>query len=488
MRTWFTVILCFTLILITGCTDNSNSSPTEKDQVEQVKSEKTAQMESHLKTENIIYGPAGPIYKIDVTYDDKKHQISGTMHVSFVNNLDKTLEHIYFNLWPNAKEFKSGGVQVDNVQFNNKPVKFDVKKTKLNVSGLSLKTDEEATIKMDFTVTIPEMKNRFGWYDTNVSLGNWFPILAVYDNEGWNLDTYFAGGESFYSLTSDFDVTLKTNKGQMIATTGQSLGKVTMEDGLAIHHFKAKNVRDFAIVMNSAFNQSTFNENGIKINVFYEEENKEYAKYMMDTARYSLSLYGKLFGKYPWPELDIIGMPINVGLGMEYPQLVMISLKSDEEKEKYAIYHTTEHEIAHQWFYGAVGNNQYDEPWLDESFASFASYIALHDKKPNFKWVRAIGKKYYHLTSPASTFLKHKEDDGLAMYGDVIYDYGAKALNELRKKLGDDAFYKGMQAYFEEMKFKVATTADFIRIMEQSSGEDLSKFFKDHRVYLDDTR
>lgn len=482
MLKWMTAILCFTVILIAGCTNNPNSSSTEKDQTD----EKITPTQPHLKTEDIVYGPANPTYKLDVTYDDKKHQISGSMSVQFVNNLNKTLEHIYFNLWPNAKELNGGGVQVDNIQLNNKPVNFDVKKTKLDIFGLTLKPENKASIKMEFTVTVPKMRSRFGWYDTNISLGNWFPILAVHDNESWNLDPYFASGESFYSVTSDFDVTLRTNKGQVIATTGQSFGKVTMEDGLAVHHFEAKNARDFAIVMNSAFNQSTIIENGVQINVFYEEKDKKSAKYMMDSALYSLSLYGKLFGKYPWSELDIIGMPLNEGLGMEYPQLVMINLKS--EKDKYAIYHTTEHEIAHQWFYGAVGNNQYDEPWLDESFASFASYIAFHDKKPNFKWVRAISKKYYHLTSPVSTFTGRAADDGLKMYGDVIYDYGAKVLNELRKKLGDDVFYKGMQAYFEEMKFKVATTADFVRVMEQTSRKDLSKFFKDHRVYLDDTR
>lgn len=484
MRSWLIVILCSILILITGCTEDTDSPSTKKEATP----DKTEHYDStDLKTEGITYGPAHPTYKIDVIYDDKKHQISGTMDVQFDNNLDKTLEHIYFNLWPNAKEFKSGGIEVNNVQFNNEPVKFDVKKTKLNISGLSLKPEDKATIIMDFTVTIPEMKSRFGWYGANVSLGNWFPILAVYDNEGWNLDPYFAYGDSFYSLTSDFNVTLKTNKEENVVTTGELVGKITKEDDMVVHHYKAKNVRDFAIVMNKSFNQTTSMVNDVKVNVFYTDEHKEYAEYMMETAQYSLTLYGDLFGKYPWPELDIVGVKLN-SLGMEYPQLVMISLKSDKEKEKYAIYHTTEHEIAHQWFYGVVGNNQYDEPWLDESFATFASYVALYNKKPDFRWVREIGKKYYHLNSPVSTFMEHAADDGLKMYGDVIYNYGAKTLNELRNKLGDDAFYKGMQAYFEEMKFKVATTADFIRIMEQSSGEDLSKFFKDHRVYLDDTR
>ncbi|WP_430786818.1 M1 family metallopeptidase [Virgibacillus flavescens] len=487
MRLRFLIILCTILVITAGCTketsstSNPNDSETKQDGVTQTKSYESADLE----TKNIKYGPANPAYKMDVTYDDKKHQISGTLHVAFDNNLDKTLNHIYFNLWPNAKEFKNGGIQVDNVLFNEEPVEYEVKDTKLDISEVSLKTGKSASVNMDFTVTIPEQQHRFGWTDTQVSLGNWFPILAVYDDEGWNLDPYFAGGDPTYSLTSNFDVTLTASKEQNIITTGQSVGNVTSENGMNVHQFKAENVRDFAIVMNKSFNHYTEMVNGIKVNVVVTEAQKKYATYMLDTAKYALPLYEELFGEYPWPELDIVGMNISA-LGMEYPQLVMINL--DKEPERSAIYGTTEHEIAHQWFYGVVGNNQFDEPWLDESFATFAHHTAFFGEQLDYTWVRAIGKKYYRLTSAASVFMEHAEDDGMKMYQDVMYDYGAKTLYDLQQKLGDDLFYKGMQTYFEKMKFKVATTADFVRIMQQSSGEDLSAFFRDHRVRVSDTR
>lgn len=483
----FIIILCSILFIVAGCTEEKDTSSTiKKSDTNQEQQVKTNSNEStDLETDNIHYGPGSPSYKIDVTYDDKKHQVSGTLNVQFDNNLDKTLSHIYFNLWPNAEAFKNGGIEVDDVQFNKKPVEYKIKDTKLDISGISFEKGESASINMDFIVTIPEQQHRFGWHGEQVSLGNWFPILAVYDNEGWNLDPYFAEGESFYSLTSDFEVTLRTNEGETILTTGQSMGDVTMEDGMSVRHYKAKNVRDFAIVMNKSFNQNSSMVNDIKVNVYFTDENKAYAKYLMDTAKYALPLYKKLFGKYPWPELDIVGMKMNA-LGMEYPQLVMI--KIDKDIDKYAIYHTTEHEIAHQWFYGAVGNNQFDEPWLDESLASYAGYAAFYGEYMDFRWVREIGKKYYRLTSPVSIFMKHAEIDGIKMYGDVMYDYGAKTLNELREKLGDDKFYKGIQTYFEEMKFNIATTADFIRIMEQSSGENLSSFFHENRVRVSDTK
>ncbi|HET7615355.1 MAG TPA: hypothetical protein VFK27_00265, partial [Bacillales bacterium] len=121
---------------------------------------------------------------MNVAYDANKHQISGKMSVKFKNNLNKTLNKIYFNLWPNADDFKAGGIKVANVQFNGEKADFHVDKTKLEISGLSFGKGEQAMVKMDFKVKLPKKHDRFGWYDETVSFGNWFPILAVFDNEG----------------------------------------------------------------------------------------------------------------------------------------------------------------------------------------------------------------------------------------------------------------------------------------------------------------
>ncbi|MFC0522973.1 M1 family aminopeptidase [Pontibacillus salicampi] len=131
-----------------------------------------------------------------------------------------------------------------------------------------------------------------------------------------------------------------------------------------------------------------------------------------------------------------------------------------------------------------IGNNEYDEPWLDESFASFAA--ALYDGDLESLHVPAPRPDYYHLSSPVSTFTDHADEGGINYYYYTIYDYGASTINDLRKKLGDETFYKSMQIYFQLKKFDVTTTKDFIDIMEVVSGEDLDAFFQQHRVYEQD--
>ena len=70
----------------------------------------------------------------------------------------------------------------------------------------------------------------------------------------------------------------------------------------------------------------------------------------------------------------------------------------------------------------------------------------------------------------------------------MIYGYGSRTLNILRLELGDEQFYQSMKAYFKEMKFGVSTTADFMRVMQKTSGKDLSAFFESHRVFVSDQK
>jgi aminopeptidase N len=91
-----------------------------------------------------------------------------------------------------------------------------------------------------------------------------------------------------------------------------------------------------------------------------------------------------------------------------------------------------------------------------------------------------------HLSASIATFTEVQKKGLRNNYYMVVYKYGDETIKDLRNLLGDKQFFASMQAYFNEMKFGVSSTADFIRIMEQTSKKDLSKFFEDHRVYAAD--
>ncbi|WP_409294095.1 M1 family metallopeptidase [Peribacillus sp. SCS-26] len=431
-----------------------------------------------------VLGPAAPKYKLDASYDSETHKVKGKLQVTFKNNLKMDLHELYFNVWGNAETYtdNGGGIDVSNVKVNGKRAVYNVDATALHIPTVNLKKNKPATVTMDFDVTVPEQQDRFGWYKNTVSLGNWFPILAVYDKEGWNVDPYFPYGESFYSLTGDFDVTLKTDKKQVIAATGTEVGRPLLINNKITRHYKAKDVRDFALEMDPNYKVKKGSVNHVKINVYYTEEQAKYADSMLKAGLRSIDLFSDHFGTYPWPELDIVGMEGWFG-GMEYPQLTMISIAGNRSKEW--VESVTAHEIGHQWFYGIIGNNEYDEPWLDESFASFAA--ALHDNDLDGLTTKPHPNPDFHLSSPISKFTSYGEEGIDAYYG-MIYGYGSRTLNDLRLKLGDKVFYSAMKNYFKEKKFGITTTRDFIRIMERETGRDLGEFFQEHRVFIADQK
>ncbi|HEU5139927.1 MAG TPA: M1 family metallopeptidase [Bacillales bacterium] len=442
-------------------------------------------VKNHVGSKKEILGPTDPSYNMDIFYDKNNHTITGSMSVTFKNNLDKTLNHVYFNLWDNAGVFTSngGGITVSNVKVNGETATFDVNGVHLDISDLSLPKNRPVTVQMDFNISIPNQMDRFGWYNTTVSLGNWFPILAVYDDEGWNLDPYYPYGEAFYSLTSQFDVTVTTDKDEVIATTGREIGQPEIHDGLATHHYKAHQVRDFALEMSTDYMVKSAQVKNVDVNVYYTEAQAKYADSLLEAGKRSIRLFSEKFGKYAWPKLDIASMKGWFG-GMEYPQLVMISIVGNPSQAWAKS--VTAHEIGHQWFYGMVGDNEYDEPWLDESFAAFSA--ALFDGTLDQLNTAPPDEPYYHLSSSVSDFTAHASEGGIGAYYNTIYGYGSRTLNDLRELLGDEAFYDSIHQYFKKEKFEVSSTAEFIHIMEQASGQDLSEFFKNHRVYVSDQK
>ncbi|AXH99360.1 M1 family peptidase [Sporosarcina sp. PTS2304] len=446
--------------------------------------ENNEKAESHysakeLSTQSIRYGPAAPSYTIDAVYEESTHAISATMQVSFENNFEPEMTSVYFSIWPNAQVFTDGKIDIQEVLSEEKRLPYEVDDTTLKVSELSIPQDQQITLDIAFQVTIPEDKHRFGWSGKQVSLGNWFPILAVHDSHGWNLHPYFDYGESFYSLNGDYDVRFTLPNSIHVVATGE-VNETRSVGDQKTHHFTAKNVRDFAAVFYSkrVAKKQRVEDTDIFVYAYDDEE----AALIMDAATKSFTTYSELFGPYPWDTLTLTSVDYseNFDGGMEYPQLVMMNTPFLNDEENLAV--TVMHEVAHQWFYSLVGNNPYREPWLDESLTTFASYVAYYDTA-TFDWIDDEPLKY-SITSAVSDFAESDMD----VYGDIMYDSGALMLSNLHRKLGDEKFYKGLRAYVKEMTFHIATTADFIRIMQEQSGENLEEFFTSHQVFLEETR
>jgi aminopeptidase N len=199
----------------------------------------------------------------------------------------------------------------------------------------------------------------------------------------------------------------------------------------------------------------------------------------------AIETFNELYAPYPYTELDLVATP-TLALGIEYPGAIVIAdrLLLGEFGEQTSAYFesTVAHEVAHQWFYNLVGNDQLDEPWLDESLAQFATWQYY---KVNFGNEGADGfEEALHLrwervkNAPIPVGLPVSDYSGLE-YGAIVYGRGALFFDALRQKMGTEAFGAFMKDYVATFSWQIATTEGLKFLAEKHCNCDLSALFEE---------
>ncbi|MFE6855093.1 M1 family aminopeptidase, partial [Streptomyces sp. NPDC057674] len=235
----------------------------------------------------------------------------------------------------------------------------------------------------------------------------------------------------------------------------------------------ARGVRDFAWAAGPFASKSVTTPGGVRLNAYWTATTSpEGVAVDLRDAVGSVDEFGRRFGRYPYGELDLVMSDNLDDFGsMEFPGLVLLWT----EPEGSAVVH----EIAHQWFYGIVGNDQFASPWLDESFAQYAN------------------ERYYRLdtttcwddqgmwpsdTAALTRSMGYYADGRRSEYVRVVYRRGSCALHDLERTLGGPAMAALLRGYVRDHWLGVATTEDFKRAAQAATPEDLGPFWTEHRI------
>lgn len=327
-------------------------------------------------------------YKIDIEFDPAQKKYTGKQSVKYINNEDVSLSEIYFHIYPNAfkndnttpysldsyiRDFSPGFINVTKVTVEDKEIEYSILgeddtllKIPLELALAPVKTVE---IYMEYEVTLPNAAERFGYGDNTFQIGNGYPIAAVYDSREWNIDPYYSMGDPFYSDVSNYSVTIKAPKEYIIACSGKILSEET-QGKYKIWKVEAKLMRDFAWAASQNFIIQEKVVDGILVKNYLLPNNEGVNNQASELAYKSVEVYNRIFGKYPYEVLSVVTADAT---GMEYPGMVFVWQSTTFGNKSFES--TLTHEIAHQWWYGAVGNNQIEEPWLDESFAIYSEKL-----------------------------------------------------------------------------------------------------------------
>lgn len=457
-------------------------------------------------------------YTMEIEMDVEKNQFQGNQKLLYTNHSPDTLKRVFYHLYFNAfqpgsmmdvrsrtiddpdprvgnrilnlSESEQGYQKIKSLRQDGKPLKFKVNGTILEVElNQPILPAKSSTFEMEFEAQVPLQIRRSGRDNREgirYSMTQWYPKMVEYDLHGWNANPYV--GREFHGVWGSFDVTINIDKEYVLGATGvlqnpEEVGhayaneKQQMEQGDQLKwHFKAPRVHDFAWVADPDFTHKTAElKNGTLLHFLYQADST--TVYWDSLPRYAIRIFETMnanFGEYPYEQYTIAQGGDG---GMEYPMITLIT----GDRSKGSLIGVTAHEAAHSWYQHLLATNEALYPWMDEGFTTYATHFVLDKILPNFTPFMRSYSGYFNLTAsgkqePLSTHADHYQTN--RAYGVASYSMGMIFLHQLSYIVGQDQLMQSMKRYFKEWAYKHPKPNDFIRIVEKTSGMELSWYLR----------
>lgn len=430
-------------------------------------------------------------YTIRATLDPAKLTVRGSQLVEFTNRSAGPLSAIYFHLYPNHPDF-GGRLDVTAARVNGQPVGSGVENrdTLLRLDlAQPLATGASARIELEFSSRTPRnaSANRYGAFNQEAgvwSLADFYPLLARYfPDTGWDRRAIESRGDFVVSTTALYDVTLDTPSDWSLAASGTRLSAEDLPNGLRRERSVSGPQREFFVAALKGLDQASSMVDGTRITTYYQRDDPEAGRRSLAVAERSLRAFTKAYGPYPFGELEVVQAALTQFLGVEYPGIVLIEQRLYEQNNQ-GFETTVAHEVAHQWWYGLVGNDAQGEAWLDEGLASYSQlvyYRALGDTAQAERELQAFRNAYSALRKRGADGAMNRSPGEMrgGTYVPLVYAKSALFFEALRLQVGDAAFARFVQSYFTNLRYREATGPDLLAAAEAGCSCDLDSFYRD---------
>jgi hypothetical protein len=438
-------------------------------------------------------------YNLRLDLDYTQHNFSGQSRVVYTNTETTTLEALNFRLFPNGgKSYGDGSLTITRALLEGQEVEgqLSLNDTVFKVDlPTGLAPGERVQMDFDFQGQVPEdfgspgQQTGYGIYNFSqgvMAMADWYPVLAVYDDKGWNLDPVSGIGDSVYSDMAFYTVEVSLPGDLVLAATGVPASKQSGQGNLIRYRYVSGPTRDFFLVVSPDFKTASRTVEGTRVNSYFLPGHEQAGEQALQVAVDSLQAYSRRFGPYPYTELDVVDAPMRGAGGVEYPSIVLVAGYLYDEPGRTDFTVATAHEVAHQWWYNLVGNDVIDDPWMDEALATYSSALyyeavqgeGAYQANVNYwqdRYSQVVAQKEDDLVTAS---LEHYENSSQAgSYGGVVYIKGALFFAELRQEIGEQAFFNALENYFEEDKYRIAQPQDMLNAFEQAAGRQLDAFY-----------
>jgi Peptidase family M1 domain len=470
-------------------------------------------------------------YVIDARIDPAKHALDATETLTWKNLTGQPQDTFPFHLYLNA--FQPTSTFIRESKLYNPDFKWKEKNrgaiavTRFEVEGMGDLTSrlqfvapddgngddrtvfqvklprpvaagQQAQFKIAFHDQFPEVLARTGYKRDFIMGAQWFPKVGVWWQGAWNCHQFHRTTE-FFADFGTFDVNLTMPQNEVVGASGIQLSSANNPSGTKTVRFWGEDIHDFAWTIEPEYKVLTDTFQGsmgaVNIRMLVQPGHMSSAPRYRQALKGTLDRFNRWYGPYPYKQITLVDPPhgaLQAG-GMEYPTLftadttwwVPAGLRFPEI--------VTEHEFGHQYWYGMVATNEFEDAWLDEGINSYTE-VKIMDS--------LYGRQTSMLDFAGATageddverlqYLAVADDDPMTRkgwrylngnaYAGVTYGKTATVLLTLEKVIGEETLRNALHTYFMRYRFTHPTREDFLKTVEQVSGQNLRWYF-DQAVY-----
>lgn len=424
-------------------------------------------------------------YKLDTTIDYDAHTVSVNETIRYPNltgnQLNTLVIAIVPNLWPGS--FSLTSLSIDGsptTTYSLAGQRLDIALSSFLPAGSVIEIGIQYTLALPFAEQEDPSISRpriYGYTSRQLNLTNWYPFVVPFINGEWVLHEPWFYGEHLVYDAADYEVNVKfapTDFMPIVAASGVA------ESQADFTRYTITSARTFALAASREFRVSTTQVGDIAISSYYFPFNEAGGQSVLQTAAESVQVFSQKFGPYPHKSLAIVMGDFNDG--MEYSAFFYLS------KDFYNLYDGTSanyltfvaaHETAHQWWFEQVASDQALQPWVDETLSAYSERVFYESMYPDLvSWWWTYRIDFYD--PQGFVDIPIYEGQGFRTYTNATYFQGAKFLEKLRERIGDEAFYAFLQDYLAQGRGKIVTANDFFRILSQHTSTDYSDLVRQY--------
>jgi hypothetical protein len=469
-------------------------------------------------------------YEIDAHYNATTHTVDATEVLTYHNVTGQALDHFPFHLYQNAFQQKATWVNEaklmgsrdtsyakwDDKDYGSEDIKSievvgqgdlasnlhfiapdDGNKDDKTVVDLPLTKPimpgEFVRFKIAFQTKFPETQARSGWKRDFVLGGQWFPKVGVFWHGAWNCHQYHNTTE-FFADFGVYDVQLTVPQFEVVGASGVKVSEANNPDNTKTLTYHGDDIHDFAWTASPRYKVK---EDG----VYQGQMGPVAMRVLMQPAHWSqvdrhekilkesLEHFEQWYGPYPYKTITLVDPePGSAAGGMEYPTFITGETDWFMPEGMKLPELVVEHEFGHQYWYGMVATNEFEDAWMDEGINSYTEVKVLDS---------ILGKKTSIMNLAGGTmgerelqrlsYIGAPDYDAIAKnaydyynsgtYGGITYGKTASVLLTLESIIGEDTMSKAMHVYFMKFRFTHPTKEDFLKTIEEVSGKDLRWYF-----------